>query len=279
MTPNEIVAANLERIRTETGLSRKALAEQLGWTEHRIVDLEHGRERRPSPKPDELFALCNRLPVTLFDLFLPPPGIEDVDLPLDSMDPQTVGEVQQPTMDRGEYGQMLFAIPARSLEPDNLRGLWDTLASDNVRRAILAQHPKVVELLEPIGREQRDLTREMFAALAAGGLLGIIGDDGELIESANAVAIVEDVYGSRSAPPMGVEEAREEERRLRHLFHETTDYGVDQVERQIRNGLLPEPRLPEDPAEVWTEHVRGDHEQFDALVSEWLEQINEQETK
>lgn len=101
MTLDEVVAANVRRIRKERGWSVVELANRLGVTPHRVCDYERarsGHEQRAFSWV-ELVALCLALRTTLFDLVLPPAEVE-LDLyyfkgflgrtdPVDEMDDRT----------------------------------------------------------------------------------------------------------------------------------------------------------------------------------------------
>lgn len=86
-----IAASNIRDARESHSLTRSALAQRMNssspppsdgtsypdwpqWTEQRVVTLEHGhRGRTPNLDIDELYAVCETLEVTLFDLLLPEP--------------------------------------------------------------------------------------------------------------------------------------------------------------------------------------------------------------
>ena len=295
MTPNEIVAANLRRMR-EKGLklSREAFAKKVGWSPSRLQDLEHARDRQPGITPDELFALCAHLPITLFDLFLPPPDVENVDMP-EAMAPTAAVDIVVPSMGRSHYGQLLFGIPSRYLEPDSRPRFLKSLAAEGVREAILMQHPSVVQVLDPLRQDHREILRELTAALIAEGVVSLQNEDGD--------AVVVDPALVR----MSVAEARELEVKARQLVAKALDLKIQQVERRIVDGELPEPPSPDDAQEppspddaqevwaayvrgdegsqeppspsqeVWAAHVRGDEGPLNELAAAWLAQIEQGE--
>jgi transcriptional regulator with XRE-family HTH domain len=265
VTPTEIVAKYLKRIRTEWGLSRRAFAEKIGWTEHKLLDLEHGRDRRRVPSPDELFALCAHSQITLVDLFLPPPGIEQIELPLDAMNPTTPLDSFNPVLDRSTYAQMLFGIPSQYLEPDALPGFRKSLADESVKQAILTQHPSVVQILAPLRQRHREILRDLTAALIAEGEVSLQSDAGETV-----VVDPTQVH-------MSVDEARAEEAEARQLVAGALNQELRLLERRIDSGELPKPPQPKEPQKVWGAYVRGHKEPLDQLAAEWLAQIEQED--
>lgn len=78
MELNEVVAANVRRVREERGLSVAELAELLAVGKHRVYDYERPRkgEKQREFTLWDLFSLCVVLETTLFELLLPPEGVE-----------------------------------------------------------------------------------------------------------------------------------------------------------------------------------------------------------
>lgn len=77
MNLDEVVAANVQRLREEKGWSVSELARELEVGRHLVYDME-----RPRPGADQrqftlwdLVALCDALGTTLFELVLPPKGV------------------------------------------------------------------------------------------------------------------------------------------------------------------------------------------------------------
>jgi transcriptional regulator with XRE-family HTH domain len=105
-TVDEVIAANVRRIREEKGLSVAELAERMTVGRHLIYDFE-----RPRPGADQrqflwrdVVNLCLALGVTVFDLALP----NDGDYVL-----QEVGELGLPIRaprDRDYFGELVFGV-------------------------------------------------------------------------------------------------------------------------------------------------------------------------
>lgn len=266
MTPNGVVAANIQRLRKELGLSRKALADHIGWSEHKILDLEHGRDRRPGITPDELYVLGVALEATVFELLIPEAGIDQVDLPTDLV-PQ-YAELAIPSVTASQYVESLFGMSAKLLTPERLDRMIDRLAYGQVRRGILAQHPLARQFIDPWMEAYGQHWGFLYHAIISSRDLGWTGD----VTQAEAAEQVREVYSI--SVPMELEDARAEEAKLRRLLDEATDHGVLEVERLIAAGVLPEPPKPDDPHEAL-----DDVDVLMALVDEWLTQIETKEKK
>ena len=152
MTPNEIVAANIVRLRRDTDrwngqeLTRTKLAHACGWSDSKLLDIEHGRDRRPGATPDELYVLARALEVTIYDLLVPPPGVEFVesDGP-DGAAPYTVWSVDK-------YTWTIFGMPRDMFDTSALSTLRDTALSATLRRRVLAYHPGILLALACAGQ-------------------------------------------------------------------------------------------------------------------------------
>lgn len=59
---------NLRLLREAKGLTASAASHELGWTKHRMIDLEYGKFNRGMPKLVELTSLCSFFGVSLDDL-------------------------------------------------------------------------------------------------------------------------------------------------------------------------------------------------------------------
>ena len=78
MTSDQVIALNVRRLRDEAGISIRELADLLGVGEHVARDYERPRKGQPQRQFlwIDLVRLCYVLDVTLFDLVLPPEGVE-----------------------------------------------------------------------------------------------------------------------------------------------------------------------------------------------------------
>lgn len=59
---------NLELLRIEKGLSTEEMAEKLGMSKKRIIDMEYGKKGRGVPRAKELFDIAKFLGVSAEDL-------------------------------------------------------------------------------------------------------------------------------------------------------------------------------------------------------------------
>ncbi len=76
LTPNQVVSANLRRIRERSGLTQKTTAKLLGWSEESYAQAERAAKGQRVRRfdADELYALACALDTTVPALLLPPPG-------------------------------------------------------------------------------------------------------------------------------------------------------------------------------------------------------------
>lgn len=121
MTIDEMIARNVRRVREARGLSVAQLAARLKVGRHLVYDYERprpGAEQRQFLWSD-LLKLCSSLQVTLFELVLPPAGVE-----LER--PGMVEELWPIAADvtgkdaRSRLGWLLFGVDGNKLDPDAL---------------------------------------------------------------------------------------------------------------------------------------------------------------
>lgn len=111
LTPNQLVAHNLRRLREEAGLSQRRLAELmshhgLAWTMFTVSDAELAADparRGRKFSPDELVLLAALFYVTPLTLLLPPMGPDA---------PAVVVEVGRVAMTREEYLSEVLLMPS-----------------------------------------------------------------------------------------------------------------------------------------------------------------------
>jgi len=140
---SSVVAENVRRLRTENGWSRKRLAERLGWSESKVVDLEHGREDRERPASvDDIGRLCLAFQCSVFDLLLPLP---------DSVERE---------VERREIVERIFRMPPEALAPDQITRSFDAYKD----RVILRGHPDVIAAGAPLADLVENRLEEWRAA-------------------------------------------------------------------------------------------------------------------
>lgn len=265
MTPSEVVAANITRLREQSDrwggreLSQAALARRCGWSPNKIGDLEHRRDRKRATTPDELFVLCRALEVQLFDLLLPPPGVGAID------DPEPVGPVS-PSIEGRDYVWFLFGMSPEQASPDERWRRWGSGASSEVRRQILAMHPSVDAragwLIDEWFRHYRVLLRALVKA--GHHTITLQSNDGALerLSSDDALEYLDATDPlERDQAPMTLTSAWKEEKRLAELVEKTIDAAVALLEREIASS----PGLP-DPPEIDALKIHGE-----PLPESWLE--------
>lgn len=133
---DEVVAANVRRIREEQGLSVAELAKKLGLGRHVVYDFERPRQGAAQRAFlwSEIVTLCAVLDVTIFELVLPPEGHRTVPagwehLPL--VIPDAVETQGSPLMKahwrRDDRGMLLDVLigPGMELNIDLLTSLRD----------------------------------------------------------------------------------------------------------------------------------------------------------
>ena len=158
-TVDQVIAANLRRLRENRGLSRRQLAELLTSltgekvADTRIIALEGARgPGRPlrSATWVELVQLCLALDVELYDLVLPPGGevvqLPVVDLILDHPEREQVKVAVDRTADREELSALIFGMPVELVDSKEAReafftgrGRFDDLAEIQKRRTELIE--------------------------------------------------------------------------------------------------------------------------------------------
>lgn len=131
MTFDEVVAHNVNRLRSDKRLPVAKLAEQLGVKPHVIYDFEGTRKEKPQRhfRWEEIVDLCYHLETNLFELVLPPQGVEiegiakSEDWRVRKRTGEPVGSVGFEYDARTELGWILFGIPPEMLTPDKLGAL------------------------------------------------------------------------------------------------------------------------------------------------------------
>ena len=157
MSFDEVVAANVRRIREDQGLSVAKLAKKLGLGRHVVYDFE-----RPRPGAaqraflwSEIVTLCTVLGVTIFELVLPPEGHRNVPagwehLPL--LIPQVVetqgSDLMKAHWRRDDRGMLLDVLIGSGFEPEHI----DTLISMKAHR----EERLIEELKKLLGEKGKD---------------------------------------------------------------------------------------------------------------------------
>lgn len=147
--PSARFAAELRRLRTERGLSYRALAEQATQGKSYIEDLEKGR-RQPNPgvaaNLDKALAAGGRLAATLR-----PPADEDTEAELEAIELArriTASDVSAETLDRLERAADGMAMAYATTPPDQLlprvRSHLDYVSSLVDARKTLAQQKRLL---------------------------------------------------------------------------------------------------------------------------------------
>ncbi len=139
---DEVVAYNVRRLREEKGLSVAQLAERLPVGRHVVYDYE--RPRQGSEQRQflwkEIFFLCAVLDVTLFELVLPPAGVdlehfESGRSVQEAAERADLGELASLRMDaRTELAFILFGVDAKHVQPAVLRKLAEKVDAEHSRR-------------------------------------------------------------------------------------------------------------------------------------------------
>lgn len=139
MSFDEVVAANLRRIREEKGLSVAELAEALGVGRHAVYDFERPRKGAQQRQFlwSEIVNLCAVFDVTIFELVLPEKGhrtVPDAWKHLPLVVPSVVDAEGSDEMRahwrRDDRGMLLDVLIGPGFEPEHI----DTLISMKARR-------------------------------------------------------------------------------------------------------------------------------------------------
>lgn len=110
---DDVVAANVRRLREERNLSVIELANLLNVRRELVYDYERKRAGRQRPfHLVDLYRLCVGLDVTLFDLLLPPPGPESDEIYATNVESAD---------EREGIGLELFGMPPDLLTTETLK--------------------------------------------------------------------------------------------------------------------------------------------------------------
>lgn len=152
MTLDEVIAANVRALRRRDNLRVEALAAKLGIGAAVVRDMERPRTDRGQRefRWSELVALCAAFNVTLFDLVLPPAGIEIEDVrqmvtetgePFLLLAPGQTRKTRVENVDRKSLSQHLFELVVGETDVANI----DEKKRKDRLHSLTAQ---LVELLE-----------------------------------------------------------------------------------------------------------------------------------
>jgi transcriptional regulator with XRE-family HTH domain len=145
MTLDEVVAANVRRIRESHELSVAELAERMGVGRHLVYDMERprpGAEQRQFTFWD-LVSLCSALGTTLFELVLPPKGVVVYELETGENSEWTraarragLNEVAEAVYGDGrtKLGWVLFGMDGSNVTPESLEVLMEAGQTEAARR-------------------------------------------------------------------------------------------------------------------------------------------------
>lgn len=139
-TLDQIVAANLRRLRKQRNLSISNVAVTLGVGGHIVRDMERPRSGRPQREFSwlELVALCGVFDTNLFELVLPDEGVEVADarrfLLTDSDSPGMASYHPNAQIGRDGLGWRLFGVAGNDLTPKVLEQMASNLSDEFNRR-------------------------------------------------------------------------------------------------------------------------------------------------
>lgn len=147
MNVNEVIAANVKRIREDRGLSRADLADRLGVGPHVVRDYERPRKGQPQREftLTDLFTLCVVLETTLFELLLPPEGVTVDELASEPWLPETARraglndladdlETLERRGGRRDVGWVLFGMDGEKLDGAALEAVAEMGRTEQARR-------------------------------------------------------------------------------------------------------------------------------------------------
>ncbi len=159
-TLDEIVADNVVRLRKDLRLTVESLARLIGVKPHVVYDMQRAQRGRPQRAFNwtELVALCGALNTTLFDLVLPPEGVQIAgigDFPgrMADSDSEFIYGPGEMVADAGPTGRdglswMLFGLPAEKTPDTRFRTQEYEKRMERLEQALDA-------LLKTWGRKER----------------------------------------------------------------------------------------------------------------------------